>query len=123
MLHGGKGVLYFYNEKGWNNYAQLKNMGNTIQGNILLLSCHGGTNGASSVATNLSKYSNTSVISARDCSVNYDYFTKDPYLSDLKNGRWIKTYINGKQIRTSILGYFRDYKYIWHYNPYNYNYK
>lgn len=83
-----------------------------MQENILLLSCHGGTNGAGSVATNLSKYSNTSVISASDCSVNYDYFTKDPYLSDLKNGKWIKTYINGKQIRTSILEYFWDYKYI-----------
>ena len=123
MLHGGKGVLYFYNESGWNNFLQLKYMGNKIRGNILLLSCHGGSDGANSVATKLSKRSNTSVICAKDCSVNYDYISKSPFLSDLKNGRWIKTYVNGNQIRTSILGYIWDYKYLWHYNPYNYSYK
>ena len=84
MLHGGKGVLYFYNESGWNNFLQLKYMGNKIRGNILLLSCHGGSDGANSVATKLSKRSNTSVICAKDCSVNYDYISKSPFLSDLK---------------------------------------
>ena len=109
MLHGGVedgvGGLYFYQESLWNSYSELDYLGSKLQGNILLLSCNGGTGLKKSVAYNLSKKSGASVVAASNSSVNYDWLFKNPYLDDKTNGQWVRiTAIRGTTYRAHKLG-------------------
>ena len=90
MVHGGvetgKGVLYFYNET-WNNYSNLNYLGSVVNGNIMLLSCQGGSGGTGSVAYNLSKRGGAGVVCAKDSAVNYNWiFNRNPDLDNKQNG-------------------------------------
>lgn len=105
MLHGGEGVLYFYQEPGWNSYSSLAYLGTKLNGKIMLLSCHGGT-GLNSVAYNLSKRSGRAVIAAKNSSVNYNWLlNKDPDLDDKTNGVWARiSAIKGTTYKCTDLG-------------------
>ncbi|MBQ2803293.1 MAG: hypothetical protein IJF07_05275 [Lachnospiraceae bacterium] len=106
MVHGGTGCLYFYNEAGWSNYSSLNYLGSVVKGNVMLLSCQGGTGRTSSVAYNLSKRTGRGVVCAKDSAVNYNWlFNKNPDLDDKENGEWVKiSAIKGRTYKCKSLG-------------------
>lgn len=62
-----------------------------MSGNILLLSCQGGTGETNSVAYNLSKRSGAAVITAKNSDVNYNWlFNKNPDLDNKSKGAWVR---------------------------------
>lgn len=98
MVHGGKGKLYFKNST-FTSFSKLSYLGPCLKGNVMLLSCHGGTGGSSSVAFKLAKKSGKKVIASKNSSVNYNIITKDPYLDNRKKGKWVKIYcVKGKYL-------------------------
>ncbi len=107
MVHGGEGVLYFANEPGWNDYSRLNYLGAPIiKGNIMLLSCQGGTGGTGSVAYNLSKRTGSAVICAKNSAVNYNWlFNKNPDLDNKSSGTWARiSAIRGVTYKCTDLG-------------------
>lgn len=106
LLHGGTGVLYFYNESGWSNFDQLEYLGSVLNGNIMLLSCHGGDGRSSSVAYQLSKRTGSAVIAALNSAVNYNWlFNRKPDLDDKTNGIWARiSAVKGRTYKCIELG-------------------
>jgi len=114
LLHGGTGVLYFYNESGWSDFNQLNYLGSVLNGNTMLLSCYGGDGRSSSVAYQLSKRTGSAVISALNSAVNYNWLlNKKPDLDDKKNGTWARiSAIKGRTYKCVELGTSWKYSYL-----------
>ena len=110
---GGNGVLYFYNEGGWNGYSKLPYLGGKLTGSVMLLSCQGGSGGSNSVAFNLAKRSAAKVVAAKNSSVNYGLVSKEPLLDSMIKGNWVKiSAIKGKTYREEVLGKVWKYRYL-----------
>lgn len=96
-------------DKTWDDLNILTN----IRGNILLLSCNGGTGNSTSAGYRLAKRTVTKVICAKDSNVSYWPITYKPRLNDTTNGTWVAYWKLKTGYRSEDLGYFVFYHSIY----------